>query len=136
MNKRLVTLAAALVAAAVACVTALAGAQADPGLTKRTIVIGGTFPLSGPASSYAPIPVGLKAYFSYVNARRGTDKKRGIRGRQIVWKYYDDGYNPANTAQQTRKLVEEDKVFALFGGLGTEPQQAVEKSLHDATVPQ
>ena len=136
MNKRLVTLAAALVAAAVACVTALAGAQADPGLTKRTIVIGGTFPLSGPASSYAPIPVGLKAYFSYVNARRGTDKKRGIRGRQIVWKYYDDGYNPANTAQQTRKLVEEDKVFALFGGLGTEPQQAVEKYLNDAKVPQ
>jgi branched-chain amino acid transport system substrate-binding protein len=137
MSRRFVVLAAALVTAAVACVTALAGAQADPGLTKRTIVIGGTFPLSGPASSYAPIPVGLKAYFSYVNARRDPKtKKRGINGRQIVWKYYDDGYNPANTAQQTRKLVEEDKVFALFGGLGTEPQQAVEKYLNDGKVPQ
>ena len=80
------------------------------------------------------IPVGMKAYFSYVNARRDAKtKKRGILGRQIVWKYYDDGYNPANTAQQTRKLVEEDKVFALFGGLGTEPQQAVEKYLNDPT---
>src|ERR671939_651085 len=64
---------------------------------------------------------------------RGT---RGGGGRQVVWKYYDDGYNPANTAQQTRKLVEEDKVFALFGGLGTEPQQAVQKYMNDRKVPQ
>jgi branched-chain amino acid transport system substrate-binding protein len=126
-----------LVAAAVGCVAALAGAQADPGISKRAVVIGGTFPLSGPASSYAPIPVGMKVYFSYVNARRDpATKKRGVGGRQVVWKYYDDGYNPATTAQQTRKLVEEDKVFALFGGLGTEPQQAVEKYANDKKVPQ
>src|SRR5438045_3518985 len=137
MRRRFGVLAVALVAAAIACVTALGGAAAQPGLTKRTIVLGGTFPLSGPASSYAPIPVGMKAYFSYINARRDPKThKRGVNGRQIVWKYYDDGYNPANTAQQTRKLVEEDKVFALFGGLGTEPQQAVQKYLNDAKVPQ
>jgi branched-chain amino acid transport system substrate-binding protein len=136
MRRRFSVLFAALAIAAVACVTALAGAQADPGITKRTIVIGGTFPLSGAASSYAPIPVGMKAYFSYINARRGVDKKRGIGGRQVIWKYYDDGYNPANTTQQTRKLVEEDKVFALFGGLGTEPQQSVVKYLNDRKVPQ
>ena len=41
-------------------------------------------------------------------------------GRQIVWKYYDDGYNPANTVQLTRRLVEQDKVFATVGQLGTE----------------
>jgi len=134
---RLVVLAVVLVAAAVGCVAALAGAQADPGISKRAVVIGGTFPLSGPASSYAPIPVGMKVYFSYVNARRDpATKKRGVGGRQVVWKYYDDGYNPATTAQQTRKLVEEDKVFALFGGLGTEPQQAVEKYANDKKVPQ
>jgi branched-chain amino acid transport system substrate-binding protein len=135
MKRRFGVLAAALAAAAIACVTALAGAQADPGISKKSIVLGGTFPLSGPASSYAPIPVGMKVYFSYVNARRGPDGKRGIHGRQIVWKYYDDGYNPANTAQQTRKLVEEDKVFATVGSLGTEPQQAVEKYMNDAKVP-
>jgi branched-chain amino acid transport system substrate-binding protein len=79
----------------------------------------------------------MKVYFSYVNARRDpATKKRGVGGRQVVWKYYDDGYNPATTAQQTRKLVEEDKVFALFGGLGTEPQQAVEKYANDKKVPQ
>ena len=61
----------------------------------------------------------MKAYFSYINSRKGPDGKRGVYGRQIVFKYYDDGYNPANSVQLTRKLVEEDKVFALVGTLGT-----------------
>src|SRR5262249_7560652 len=66
----------------------------------------------------------------------GADDKRGIGGRQIIWKYYDDSYSPPITVQQTRKLVEEDKVFALFGGLGTEPQQAVVDYLNTRKVPQ
>jgi branched-chain amino acid transport system substrate-binding protein len=136
MKMRLGPLVATLVVAATVCVTALAGSQAAPGVTKTKFVIGGTFPLSGAASSYAPIPVGMKVYFTHINATRGADRKRGVSGRQIVWKYYDDGYNPANTAQQTRKLVEEDKVFALFGGLGTEPQQAVVDYLNQRKVPQ
>lgn len=139
MRRRLsLVVAAALVSAVVAAGALAAGAArtADPGITARTITLGGTFPLSGPASSYAPIPVGMKVYFSYVNATRGKDGKRGVDGRQIVWKYLDDGYNPAQTVQQTRALVEQDHVFALVGGLGTEPQQAVEQYLNQNKVPQ
>ncbi len=136
MKLRFGLLVAMLVVAATVCVTALAGSAAAPGVTKTKFVIGGTFPLSGPAAYYAPIPVGMKVYFTYINTRRGADHKRGVSGRQIVWKYYDDGYNPANTAQQTRKLVEEDKVFATFGALGTEPQQAVVDYMNDRKVPQ
>ena len=95
--------------------------EQTPGVTAKSITIGGTFPLTGPAAPYAPIPLGMKAYFNYVNARKGPDRKRGVMGRQVVFKYYDDGYNPANTAQLTRRLVEEDKVFATVGQLGTEP---------------
>ena len=136
MKRRLGLLVAALAAGATVCVTALAGSQVN-GVTKTKFVIGGTFPLSGPAAYYAPIPVGMKVYFTYINARRDKKThKRGVSGRQIVWKYYDDGYNPANTAQQTRKLVEEDKVFATFGALGTEPQQAVVDYMNDRKVPQ
>ncbi len=109
--------------------------QAAPGITAKTITIGGTFPLTGPVSSYAVIPAGMKAYFSYINARRGPDGKRGIYGRQIVWKYYDDGYNPANSIQLTRKLVEEDKVFAIVGSLGTEVNQAIQPYLNSGRVP-
>ena len=115
---------------------ALGGAEQTPGVTAKKIVIGGTFPLTGPAAAYAPIPIGMKAYFSYINARRGPDGKRGVMGRQIVWKYYDDGYNPANTVQLTRKLVEEDKVFATVGQLGTEHNLAVRGYLNQAKVPQ
>jgi branched-chain amino acid transport system substrate-binding protein len=108
---------------------------ADPGITARSITIGGTFPLTGPASSYAPIPAGMKAYFSYVNARRGPDKKRGIAGRQVTFKYYDDGYNPVNSVQLQRRLVEQDKVFAIVGTLGTEVNQAVQPYLNAQKVP-
>jgi branched-chain amino acid transport system substrate-binding protein len=110
-------------------------AAADPGITARTITIGGTFPLTGPASSYAPIPAGMKAYFTYINARRGADGKRGIGGRQIIWKYYDDGYNPVNSVQLQRRLVEQDKVFAVVGTLGTEVNQAVRPYLNAGKVP-
>jgi len=115
---------------------ALGGAEQTPGITAKTVKIGGTFPLTGPAAAYAPIPLGMKAYFSYINARRGPDGKRGVMGRQIIWKYYDDGYNPANTVQLTRKLVEEDKVFATVGQLGTEHNLAVRPYLNQAKVPQ
>ncbi len=112
-----------------------------PGVTARTIKIGGTFPLTGPAAAYAPIPVGMKAYFSYINKRRAPkaldpQRRRGVFGRQIVWKYYDDGYNPANTVQLTRRLVEQDKVFATVGQLGTEHNLAVREYMNSKKVPQ
>jgi branched-chain amino acid transport system substrate-binding protein len=72
----------------------------------------------------------MAAYFSYVNA------KGGVNGRKIVWKYEDDGYNPANTVQLTHKFVEQDHAFALVGGLGTEPQLPVRQYLNDNKVPQ
>ena len=115
---------------------ALGGAEQTPGVTAKKIVIGGTFPLTGPVAGYAPIATGIKTYFSYINARRGPDGKRGIMGRQVEFKIYDDGYNPANTVQLTRKMVEEDKVFAIVGQLGTEPVLAVRPYLNQQRVPQ
>jgi branched-chain amino acid transport system substrate-binding protein len=115
---------------------AFGGATQTPGLTARTVTIGGTFPLTGPAAAYAPIPLGMRAYFSYINARRGADGKRGVNGRQIVWKFYDDAYNPANTVQLTRRLVEQDRVFATVGQLGTEHNLAVRSYLNQQRVPQ
>ena len=114
--RKLVAVATVLVAALALTVPgAIGGPGQTPGVTAKSIVIGGTFPLTGPAASYAPIPLGMKAYFTCVNARKGPDKKRGVMGRQIICKYYDDGYNPANTVQLTRRLVEQDKVFATVG---------------------
>ena len=134
--RKLIVAAVAGLAALVLTVPGAFGGATETGVTANTVVIGGTFPLTGIAASYAPIPLGMKAYFSYVNARRGPDGKRGVYGRQIVWKYYDDGYNPAQTVQLTRKLVEQDKVFADVGSLGTEPCLAVRGYLNAQKVPQ
>ena len=78
----------------------------------------------------------MKAYFSYINARKGADGKRGVFGRQIVFNYLDDGYNPANSVQLTRQLVEQDKVFAVVGSLGTEVNLAIRPYLNAKKVPQ
>jgi len=127
-----------VVAAAFAFVLsgALATPAGTPGVTKTSVTIGGTFPFSGPASAYASIPKGMAAYFSYINSRKGKDGKRGVYGRQIAFKALDDGYVPANTVQLTRQLVEQDGVFALVGGLGTDPQTAVRDYLNQNKVPQ
>jgi branched-chain amino acid transport system substrate-binding protein len=109
---------------------------ATPGVSKTSITIGGTFPLSGIASLYAPIPRGMAAYFSWVNSRKGPDGKRGIYGRQIVWKFYDDEYNPAKTVQLTNQLVLQDNVFAIVGSLGTEPNLPIRPLLNQRKVPQ
>src|SRR5439155_14783800 len=91
MKKTFLLIVVALAVTAVVGVTAGATPSATPGVTKTSILLEGTYPLSGPASGYAPIPVGMGAYFSYVNAHGG------VNGRKITWKYDDDGYNPANT---------------------------------------
>jgi branched-chain amino acid transport system substrate-binding protein len=127
---------AALLLAAAASLSASASQSGAPGVSKTTIKLGGTFPLSGIASIYGQIPRGMDAYFKYVNSRKGPDGKKGVYGRKIIWKYYDDGYNPAQTVQFTHKLVEQDKVFAIAGSLGTEENLAIRPYLNDRKIPQ
>src|SRR5215475_14973267 len=89
-------------------------AASAPGITKSQILIGSHQPLTGPAApGYSEIAPAANAYFQYVNAHGG------VYGRQIVYKYLDDAYNPATTAQVVRELVLQDNIYALFNGLGT-----------------
>jgi branched-chain amino acid transport system substrate-binding protein len=134
--RKLIVAGATLVAALAFTVSGALGSAAETGITSKSVKIGGTFALTGPASAYAPIPAGMKAYYAYINSRKGPDGKRGVYGRRIQFVYYDDGYNPANTVQLTRKLVEDDKVFAIVGQLGTEPCLSVREYLNQRKVPQ
>jgi branched-chain amino acid transport system substrate-binding protein len=119
----------ALVAAVAA--TAASGAhQSDPGITKTSITIGGTFPLTGVASAYKTIPAAETAYFAYVNAHGG------VNGRKINDIIVDDAYNPALTVPAVQKLVEQDHVFALLGDLGTAPGLATWGYTNQHKVPQ
>ena len=102
-----------------------------PGVTSNSITIGATVPLTGPAApGYDEIAPAMDAVFGWVNAHGGVD------GRRIHYTYLDDGYNPANTATLTRKLVLQDNIFADVGSLGTPTQAAVQKFLNQQKVPQ
>jgi branched-chain amino acid transport system substrate-binding protein len=137
MRKALLLITAAAAALTVGLTSASGGAVATPGVTAKTVSIGGTFPLTGTAASYAPIPRGMAAYFSYENAtKRGADKARGCGRRQVKFTYLDDAFNPTQTVTQTIRLVKDEKVLATVGGLGTEPQQAVRGYLNANKVPQ
>jgi branched-chain amino acid transport system substrate-binding protein len=103
----------------------------DPGVTSTSISLGGTAALSGPESAYyAPVARGAQAYFAYVNAHGG------VYGRKIEYKVVDDAYDPSQTVQETRKLVEQDQVFAIFNSIGTEHMLSVRPYLNQLKVPQ
>jgi branched-chain amino acid transport system substrate-binding protein len=104
--------------------------QYGPGATDSEIRIGQTMSYSGPASATGTIGRGQAAYFRMIN------EHGGINGRRINLLSLDDGYNPAKTVEQTRKLVEQDEVLLMFGSVGTGPQTAVQKYLNGRKVPQ
>jgi branched-chain amino acid transport system substrate-binding protein len=106
------------------------GGAADPGITKTSIKLGGSYPFSGPASAYGTIGEGAKAYFKYLNA------KGGVNGRKIDFKTLDDGYEPPKALQNARRLVQQDKVFAMFNTLGTPNNLAIWDFLNQQKVPQ
>jgi len=117
-------------AAALAFATAIPAQAADPGVTGNRIVIGTTTPLTGPAApGYKDIPVAAKAYFDYVNANGG------INGRKIDLRVFDDQYNPALTKKGTSQLILRDKIFAMYGALGTPTHSAVIQDLNRRGIP-
>ncbi len=95
-----------------------------------TIKLGNTAPFSGPASAYGVIARAETAYFQMLN------DKGGINGRKIEFMTLDDGYSPPKTVEQTRRLVEQDEVLAMFSSVGTAPNIAVQKYLNGKKVPQ
>ncbi|WP_280406625.1 ABC transporter substrate-binding protein [Nocardia carnea] len=105
--------------------------QQTTGLTDTAMKLGGIFPLSGPASAYAELPKGMQAYFEYVNNEQG-----GIDGRTVEYLLRDDGYQPPKTVEETRRLVEQDQVFAILSTLGTPTSAAVWDYLNQREVPQ
>ncbi|HEV2414813.1 MAG TPA: ABC transporter substrate-binding protein [Candidatus Dormibacteraeota bacterium] len=127
---RLAALAAFLFALA-ACGGSTSNApQTDVGITSSSILLGNTIAQSGPAAAYGTIGNAEQAYFTYIN------NKGGVNGRKIQFTILDDGYNPAQTVPLTHQLVEQNQVFAMFSGLGTQDQTSVRDYLNQKKVPQ
>lgn len=97
---------------------------------ETTIKLGNTAPYSGPASAYGTIARAEAAYFQMLN------DQGGINGRKVEFLTLDDAYSPSKTVEQTRKLVEQDEVLAMFSSVGTAPNISVQKYLNTKHVPQ
>ena len=107
------------------------GANAEVGVTDDSILVGCSNSFSGPLvyPGTQLVNNGLEAYFGYVNDRGG------VHGRKILTQYYDDGYKPQNAVANTKRLVEQDKVFAIVSSQGTGAVMATVKYLTQNKVP-
>ena len=124
--RTLLTLSAVMLASGAAHAEKLYG----PGVTDTTITVGNTMPYSGPASAYGAIGRAELAYFAMIN------EHGGVNGRKIMMTSLDDALSPPKTVEDTRRLVEGDRVLAIFSSLGTPTSMSVRKYLNNAKVPQ
>ncbi|MFT3821139.1 MAG: ABC transporter substrate-binding protein [Rubrivivax sp.] len=109
-------------AASAVALPGLAQAQAaSPGIDEanKVVTVGAFTPVTGPVPFYAILTHGADAYYKWINETNQLD------GWKIKYVTYDDGYEPARSVAVTRRLVEEDKIFALAAPIGTAQSVAV-----------
>jgi branched-chain amino acid transport system substrate-binding protein len=108
-----------------------APAGSVPGISDTEILLGAEAILSGTfAAVYATIPKTISAYFDYIN-----DTEGGVCGRKIVYQVEDNKDDPAVALEVARKLVEQEKVFAMVGSIGDGPHPASWEYLNEKGVP-
>lgn len=109
-----------VVCAFVAGLCPLYGFGGDAGVTDTEIKLGRSAVLTGPLSAQtAAYGRGAQYYFDKVNAAGG------VAGRKISYISLDDGFEVEKTLENTRKLINDERVFALFNGTGTANTAAV-----------
>jgi len=117
---------AAIGALIIACSPSLA----ETGVFPDKIVFGQVAALEGPAQALGQgMREGILAAFEEAN-RAG-----GINGRKLELISLDDGYEPEKTIEATKKIISEEKVFALVGAVGTPTSKAGQPIATEAKVP-
>jgi branched-chain amino acid transport system substrate-binding protein len=120
----------ALLAASAILLATSIPASAENGVSADKIVFGQAAALDGPASALGQgMKVGLEAAFAEIN------KAGGVKGRKLELKSVDDGYEPTKSIEAAKKLLEEDKVFALIGAVGTPTAAATQPIATAAGAP-
>lgn len=105
-------------------------AYAENGVTEDTIIIGQSCALTGPASALGiELKAGAEPYFNKVNNEGGVNK------RKIKLISLDDGYEPDRCIESTRKLINDEKVFLLFGYVGTPTAKAAIPIIDESGIP-
>lgn len=105
-------------------------ARAENGVFKDRILFGQVAALNGPAQALGQgMREGILAAFEEAN-RAG-----GVNGRKLELKSIDDSYEPEKTIEAMNKAINEDKVFALVGAVGTPTSKAGQPIATAAKVP-
>lgn len=105
-------------------------AGAADGVTRNAVVIGQTITLQGGRNAYGvAVQEGIASYLRHANAQGG------VHGRQIVLKTLDDENSGSKAESNARALVQQEKVFVLFGSIEGGPSTAVMKAAVDLRVP-
>ncbi len=103
---------------------------AETGVTDAEIQVGQFAAQTGPAAELGKrMQLGILAHFNPVNAAGG------INGRTLKLVSRDDGYEPEKAAAAVKTLIEEDKVFALIGSVGTPTTLAAVPAINAAGIP-
>lgn len=120
---------AGVIAAAVVVAASFA-AHAENGVTADKIIFGQAAVLDGPAAALGQgMREGILAAFAEAN------KTGGVKGHQLELISRDDGYDPNRSIQVAKQLIDQDKVFALIGSVGTPTSAAVQPIASDAGLP-
>ena len=104
-------------------------ALAEDGISPNEVVIGATTALTGPIALCGTVPAGAAAYFKVVNSRGG------VNGRKIRFEVLDDGYAAPRAIGNVRRLIGQDKAFALVSGCGTATGAAVLSAIESESIP-
>jgi branched-chain amino acid transport system substrate-binding protein len=98
----------------------LTAGGAEPGVTDTEIRVGMVNALSGNAAALGTgMAAGVNASFAQLNAAGG------IHGRKLTLISRDDGYEPDKCVEQTKALIDDEKVFSLLGYVGTPTATAI-----------
>ncbi len=125
------TLQARLLLAATVAASLMGGAAlAEDGVTKDKIVFGQAAALEGPARA-----LGLGMRQGVLAAFGEANRAGGVSGRKLELRSVDDGYEPEKAIEATKKLINEEKVFALVGPVGTPTSKASQPIATEAKVP-
>ena len=120
------------VAVSAMAITALpaTAAKKEPGVSATEIVLGMQLPQTGPASSgYNKVDDAMRAYFDYVNS------KGGVYGRKIRLEVKDDTYKAGLTVSTASKLINDEKIFAFVGSVGTQTHVSVIADINRRGIP-
>lgn len=111
-------------------------ARAEEGITDKEVRIAGSYPMSGPLSSFGLLGTGAQIYFKYLNETKGGALFADGKRRIVNFLTEDDAFLPARALANAQKFVSKDRVFAIMSNVGSAQAIAMREYLNEERVPQ